>query len=63
MAGWVGVVGGGIMGSGIAEMSTRAGYEVLIREVDDEAAEAAAAAARQLPGPGRARREVHGGRT
>jgi len=40
MAGWVGVVGG-IMGSGIAEMSTRAGYEVLIREVDDEAAEAA----------------------
>jgi 3-hydroxyacyl-CoA dehydrogenase, NAD binding domain len=41
MGGWVGVVGGGIMRSGIAEMSTRAGYEVLIREVDDEAAETA----------------------
>ena len=41
MAGRVGVVGGGIMGSGIAEVSARAGYEVLVREVDDGAAEAA----------------------
>jgi 3-hydroxybutyryl-CoA dehydrogenase len=41
MAGRVGVVGGGIMGSGIAEVAARAGYEVLVREVDDAAAEAA----------------------
>ena len=34
MAGRVGVVGGGIMGSGIAEVSARAGYEALVREVD-----------------------------
>jgi 3-hydroxybutyryl-CoA dehydrogenase len=37
----VGVVGGGIMGSGIAEVAARAGYEVLVREVTDVAAEAA----------------------
>jgi 3-hydroxybutyryl-CoA dehydrogenase len=41
MAGRVGVVGGGIMGSGIAEVSARAGYEVVVREVDDAAVEAA----------------------
>ena len=41
MAGRVGVVGGGIMGSGIAEVAARAGYDVLVREVDDAAAEAA----------------------
>jgi 3-hydroxybutyryl-CoA dehydrogenase len=41
MAERVGVVGGGIMGSGIAEVSARAGYDVLVREVDDAAAEAA----------------------
>jgi 3-hydroxybutyryl-CoA dehydrogenase len=43
MAGKIGVVGGGIMGSGIAEVSARAGYEVLVREVDDDAAERARA--------------------
>ena len=37
----VGVVGGGIMGSGIAEVAARAGYDVLVREVSDVAAEAA----------------------
>ena len=37
----MGVVGGGIMGSGIAEVSARAGYDVLVREVDDAAAETA----------------------
>jgi 3-hydroxybutyryl-CoA dehydrogenase len=37
----IGVVGGGIMGSGIAEVSARAGYEVVVQEVDDGAAEAA----------------------
>jgi 3-hydroxybutyryl-CoA dehydrogenase len=41
MARKVGVVGGGIMGSGIAEVSARAGHDVLVREVDDAAAETA----------------------
>jgi 3-hydroxybutyryl-CoA dehydrogenase len=43
MTGTVGVVGGGIMGSGIAEVAARAGFDVLVREVD----EMAAASARQ----------------
>jgi 3-hydroxybutyryl-CoA dehydrogenase len=33
----VGVVGGGIMGSGIAEVAARSGCDVLVREVDDAA--------------------------
>lgn len=33
----VGVVGCGLMGSGIAEITARAGLDVLVREVDDEA--------------------------
>jgi 3-hydroxybutyryl-CoA dehydrogenase len=37
----VGVVGGGIMGSGIAEVAARAGFDVLVREVAPEAAESA----------------------
>jgi 3-hydroxybutyryl-CoA dehydrogenase len=41
MAKTVGVVGGGIMGSGIAEVSARAGFDVLVREVDDAAADVA----------------------
>ena len=41
MAGSVGVVGGGIMGSGIAEVAARAGFDVLVREVDDVAKAAA----------------------
>jgi len=41
MATKVGVVGGGIMGSGIAEVSARAGYDVLVRELDDLSAQAA----------------------
>ncbi len=32
----VGVVGCGLMGSGIAEVCARAGYETVVREVDDE---------------------------
>jgi 3-hydroxybutyryl-CoA dehydrogenase len=36
----VGVVGCGLMGSGIAEVSARAGLDVMIREVDEAAAEA-----------------------
>jgi len=39
----VGVVGGGIMGSGIAEVSARAGCRVVVLEVSSEAAAAAAA--------------------
>lgn len=37
----VGVVGGGIMGSGIAEVAARAGLEVTVREVDEVAAASA----------------------
>lgn len=36
----VGVVGGGLMGSGIAEVNARAGIDVLVSEVDESAAEA-----------------------
>jgi 3-hydroxybutyryl-CoA dehydrogenase len=39
MAERVGVVGGGIMGSGIAEVAARSGCEVLVREVDAAACE------------------------
>ena len=31
----VGVVGCGLMGSGIAEVCARAGYDTVVREVDD----------------------------
>ncbi len=34
----VGVLGAGLMGSGIAEVSARAGYETLVREVSEELA-------------------------
>ena len=37
MAEAVGVVGGGIMGSGIAEVAARSGCDVVVREVDDAA--------------------------
>jgi 3-hydroxybutyryl-CoA dehydrogenase len=40
-SGAVGVVGGGIMGSGIAEVTARAGFDVLVREVDAAAVERA----------------------
>ncbi len=36
----IGVVGCGLMGSGIAEVSARAGLDVMIREIDEAAAEA-----------------------
>lgn len=34
----VGVAGGGLMGSGIAEVCARAGYQVVVREISDELA-------------------------
>jgi 3-hydroxybutyryl-CoA dehydrogenase len=37
----VGVIGGGLMGSGIAEVTARAGIDVVVVEVTDEAAKAA----------------------
>jgi 3-hydroxybutyryl-CoA dehydrogenase len=37
----VGVVGGGIMGAGIAEVAARSGYSVVVREIDEAACEAA----------------------
>jgi 3-hydroxybutyryl-CoA dehydrogenase len=40
MAEAVGVVGSGIMGSGIAEVAARRGCDVIVREVDEAAAEA-----------------------
>jgi 3-hydroxybutyryl-CoA dehydrogenase len=36
----VGIVGCGLMGHGIAQVSAQAGYEVVVREVDDERAQA-----------------------
>jgi len=35
----VGVVGGGLMGAGIAEVCARAGLDVVVREIDAGAAE------------------------
>ena len=39
----VGIIGGGLMGSGIAEVCARAGHGVVVHEIDMEAAEAALA--------------------
>jgi 3-hydroxybutyryl-CoA dehydrogenase len=38
----VGVIGGGLMGSGIAEVAARAGLDVIVIEISDDAAKAAA---------------------
>lgn len=43
----LGVVGGGLMGSGIAEVGARAGLDVVVSEVDDSAAEAASSRIRK----------------
>jgi 3-hydroxybutyryl-CoA dehydrogenase len=39
----VGVIGGGLMGSGIAEVCSRAGHDVIVHEIHPQAAEAALA--------------------
>ncbi|HEY8684793.1 MAG TPA: 3-hydroxybutyryl-CoA dehydrogenase [Chloroflexota bacterium] len=39
----VGVVGAGLMGSGIAEQAARSGYQVVVREIDDDALAAGSA--------------------
>ena len=36
----VGVVGSGLMGSGIAEVAARSGFDVVVREIDEDALEA-----------------------
>jgi 3-hydroxybutyryl-CoA dehydrogenase len=41
MNGAIGVVGGGIMGSGIAEVAARAGFDVIVRECDELTVQAA----------------------
>ncbi|WP_459985759.1 3-hydroxyacyl-CoA dehydrogenase NAD-binding domain-containing protein, partial [Nocardioides sp. AN3] len=42
----VGVIGGGLMGSGIAEVCARAGIDTVVVEVSEEAAKAAEAKVR-----------------
>ena len=37
----LGVIGGGLMGSGISEVGARAGLDIITVEVDDDAAKAA----------------------
>ena len=37
----IGIVGGGLMGSGIAEISAKAGLDVTIREIDEATVSAA----------------------
>ena len=39
----VAVIGGGLMGSGIAEVTAAAGLPVVVREIDDDALEGARA--------------------
>jgi 3-hydroxybutyryl-CoA dehydrogenase len=54
----VGVVGSGIMGSGIAEVAARAGADVVVVERDDQLARAWARADRVLPREGRRARQA-----
>ena len=53
----VGVVGCGLMGSGIAEVCARAGLDVVVREIDAAAAEAGLAR-HQVPRTCRAGRQA-----
>ena len=46
----VGVVGGGIMGSGIAEVAARSGCDVVLREVNEAAVEGAQATPHRFAG-------------
>ena len=58
----VGVVGGGTMGAGIAEVCARAGCDVLVLEVSDEALAAARGRIEHLAGARRPQRPARGGR-
>ena len=58
----VGVVGCGLMGSGIAEVCARAGLDVIVREVDAGAAEAGQKRLLTLARPRRAQLQAHRGR-
>ena len=54
----VGVVGGGIMGSGIAEVAARSGCDVVLREVNEAAVEGAQARLDRFSGQGRPQRQT-----
>ena len=54
----VGVVGGGIMGSGIAEVAARSGCDVVLREVNEAAVEGAQRAPRRFSRQGRPQRQT-----
>jgi 3-hydroxybutyryl-CoA dehydrogenase len=47
MAGRLAVIGAGLMGSGIAQVAAQAGWEVILRDVDDAAAQRGIAAIRK----------------
>ena len=53
----VGVVGGGIMGSGIAEVAARSGCDVVVREVDERGRGARQARLDRVAGQGRPGRQ------
>ena len=54
----VGVVGGGIMGSGIAEVAARSGCDVVLREVNEAAVEGAQRTPRRFSRQGRPQRQT-----
>ena len=54
----MGVVGCGLMGSGIAEVCARAGYTTIVREINDELLARGRAAHRKVDGHGRRARQA-----
>ena len=58
----VGVIGGGLMGSGITEVAARAGLDVVVVEVNADAAKAAAERVEALAATRRAARQDRGRR-
>ena len=59
----VGVVGCGLMGSGIAEASARAGLDVLVVDLDQAALDRGRERIVQIPRPGPAGRQADRGRS